>query len=113
MHEEEAKGSREYKLKAVKKVVRVGMSYREGARDLGIRDNLIRNCRNSYSTRFRGLARFCRVLRMIAADGSKWGRGGSGDDDVVGCLGTARANDRFAQLLAHVLFGLRQCLPDN
>ena len=40
--------SREYKLETVKKVVLQGMSYREVARDLGIRDNLIHNWRKAF-----------------------------------------------------------------
>ncbi len=40
--------SREFKLAAVKKVVERGMSCSEVARDLGIRDNLIRNWRKSF-----------------------------------------------------------------
>ena len=40
--------SREYKLEAVKKVVLKGLSYREVARDLGIRDNLIHNWRKAF-----------------------------------------------------------------
>lgn len=35
--------SREYKLAAVKKVVEQGLSYSEVARDLGIRDSMLRN----------------------------------------------------------------------
>ena len=42
--------SREYKLEAVKKVVLQGMSYREVARDLGIRDNLIHNWRKQFES---------------------------------------------------------------
>ena len=42
--------SREYKLEAVKKVVLHGMSYREVARDLGIRDNLIHNWRKQFES---------------------------------------------------------------
>ncbi len=40
--------SREYKLAAVKKVVELGLSYSEVARDLGIRDNLIHNWRKAF-----------------------------------------------------------------
>ena len=40
--------SREYKLAAVKKVIEQGQSYAEVARDLGIRDTLIRNWRNAF-----------------------------------------------------------------
>ena len=40
--------SREYKLAAVKKVVEQGLSYRQVARDLGIRDNLIHNWRKKF-----------------------------------------------------------------
>ena len=42
--------SREYKLEAVKRVVLQGMSYCEVARDLGIRDNLIRNWRKKFES---------------------------------------------------------------
>jgi transposase len=35
--------SREYKLAAVQKVVEQGLTYAQAARDLGIRDNLLRN----------------------------------------------------------------------
>ena len=42
--------SREYKLEAVKKVVLQGLSYCEVARDLGIRDNLIRNWRKLFES---------------------------------------------------------------
>ncbi len=35
--------SREYKLAAVKKVIEQGMSYADVSKDLGIRDNLLRN----------------------------------------------------------------------
>jgi transposase len=35
--------SREYKLAAVKKVVELGLTYAQVARDLGIRDNLLHN----------------------------------------------------------------------
>jgi len=42
--------SREYKLEAVKKVVLKGLSYREVARDLGIRDNLIHNWRKQFES---------------------------------------------------------------
>jgi transposase len=40
--------SREHKLAVVKKVVEQGLSYRQVARDLGIRDNLIRNWRKAF-----------------------------------------------------------------
>ena len=40
--------SREYKLAAVKKIVEQGMSYAEVAKDLGIRDNLLRNWRKKF-----------------------------------------------------------------
>ncbi len=40
--------SRDYKLAAVKKVVEQGLSYSQVARDLGIRDNLIRNWRKAF-----------------------------------------------------------------
>ena len=40
--------SRSYKLAAVKKVMEQGLSYREVARDLGIRDTLIHNWRKSF-----------------------------------------------------------------
>ena len=42
--------NREYKLAAVKKVMLQGMSYCEVARDLGIRDNLIRNWRKKFES---------------------------------------------------------------
>ena len=42
--------NREYKLAAVKKVILQGMSYCEVARDLGIRDNLIRNWRKKFES---------------------------------------------------------------
>jgi transposase len=35
--------SREYKLAAVKKIIEQGMSYADVSKDLGIRDNLLRN----------------------------------------------------------------------
>jgi len=35
--------SREYKLAAVKKIIEQGMSYAQVARDLGVRDSMIRN----------------------------------------------------------------------
>ena len=37
--------SREYKLAAVKKVIEQGMTYREVARELGIRDTMLHNWR--------------------------------------------------------------------
>ncbi len=40
--------SREYKLAAVKKVIKQGLSYCEVARDLGIRDTLIHNWRKAF-----------------------------------------------------------------
>ncbi|MCA9171726.1 MAG: transposase [Planctomycetales bacterium] len=40
--------SREYKLAAVKKLIEQGQSYAEVARDLGIRDTLIRSWRNAF-----------------------------------------------------------------
>ena len=40
--------SREYKLAAVKKVIEQGLSHREVARDLGIRDTLIHNWRKFF-----------------------------------------------------------------
>ncbi len=40
--------SREFKLTAVKKVVEQGLSCREVARDLDVRDNLIRNWRKAF-----------------------------------------------------------------
>ena len=40
--------SREFKLAAVKKVVEQGLSCREVARDLDVRDNLIRNWRRAF-----------------------------------------------------------------
>lgn len=40
--------SREYKLEAVKKVVELGLSYCQVARDLGIRDNLIHSWRKAF-----------------------------------------------------------------
>ncbi len=40
--------SRDYKLAAVKKVVEKGLSVAEVARDLGIRDTLIRNWRQAF-----------------------------------------------------------------
>jgi len=40
--------SREFKLAAVKKVVEQGLSCREVARDLDVRDNLIRNWRKAF-----------------------------------------------------------------
>lgn len=42
------KFSREYKLAAVKKVIENGLSYREVARDLGIRDSMIRSWRKAF-----------------------------------------------------------------
>ena len=40
--------SRDFKLAAVKKVVEQGLSYREVARDLNVRDSLIRNWRKAF-----------------------------------------------------------------
>ena len=40
--------NREYKLAAVKKVIDQGLSFSEVARDLGIRDTLIHNCRKAF-----------------------------------------------------------------
>ncbi len=40
--------SRDYKLAAVKKVVEQGLSYREVARDLGIRDTMIHSWRKVF-----------------------------------------------------------------
>lgn len=40
--------SREYKLAAVKKVLELGLSYCEVARELGIRDNYIHNWKNAF-----------------------------------------------------------------
>ena len=40
--------SREFKLAAVKKVVEQGLSYASVARDLGVRDNLIRNWKKAF-----------------------------------------------------------------
>jgi transposase-like protein len=40
--------SREYKLAAVKKVIKQGLTYCEVARDLGIRDTLIHNWRKAF-----------------------------------------------------------------
>ena len=42
------KYSRDYKLAAVKKVIERGLSYREVARDLGIRDSMIRSWRKAF-----------------------------------------------------------------
>jgi len=42
------KFSRDYKLAAVKKVIERGLSYREVARDLGIRDSMIRSWRKAF-----------------------------------------------------------------
>lgn len=42
------KFSRDYKLAAVKKVIEKGLSYREVARDLGIRDSMIRSWRKAF-----------------------------------------------------------------
>lgn len=39
--------SRECKLAAVKKIIEQGMSYAQVARDLNVRDNLIRNWKNA------------------------------------------------------------------
>lgn len=48
MKRERRKFSREFKLAAVKKVVEQGLSCSEVARDLNIRDNLIRNWKKSF-----------------------------------------------------------------
>ena len=40
--------SREFKLAAVKKVIEQGLSYREVARELGIRDTYIHNWRKTF-----------------------------------------------------------------
>lgn len=40
--------SREFKLAAVKKVTEQGLSYAAVARDLGVRDNLIRNWKKKF-----------------------------------------------------------------
>ena len=40
--------SREYKLAAVKKVIEQGMTYREVARELGIRDTMLHNWRKVF-----------------------------------------------------------------
>jgi len=40
--------SREFKLAAVKKIIEQGMSYAQVARDLDVRDNLIRNWKKSF-----------------------------------------------------------------
>lgn len=40
--------SREFKLAAVKKVIEQGLSFAQVARDLGVRDNLIRNWKKTF-----------------------------------------------------------------
>ena len=45
---ERRKFSREFKLAAVKKVLEQGLSYREVARDLGIRDTYIHNWKKTF-----------------------------------------------------------------
>lgn len=40
--------SREYKLAAVKKIVEQGQSYAEVAKDLGVKDGLLRNWRKKF-----------------------------------------------------------------
>lgn len=40
--------SREFKLAAVKKIIEQGMSYAQVARDLGVRDSLIRNWKKTF-----------------------------------------------------------------
>ena len=70
--------SREFKLAAVKKVVEQGLSCREVARDLDVRDNLIRNWFLPFSLRLCACAlkRF-RCFQRKGAKTRRKKRGGS------------------------------------